>query len=178
MRRIGARLGQENGDKRVQKNELGKDTEDKEAKNVLLLVSTLIATVSFTAGFTLPGGYQSEIGPNQGFALLTRNAAFKAFVVTNTIAMIMSGGTVLTYLFMAILPLLRKNLKNIYSQVGFTFIALIAMATAFITGTYAVLGASSGPAIVVCGLGCHLFIGMIYKYLVDSNLLMLDVLAI
>lgn len=154
----GARQGQENGDRKVQENEVGKDTEDKEAKNVLLLVATLIATVSFAAGFTLPGGYQSEKGPNQGFAVLAKNAAFKAFVVTNTIAMMASSATVLSYLFMAIIPLLKKNLNNLLqSQIGLTFIALIAMATSFITGTYAVLGGSSGLAITVCVLACYLF---------------------
>ncbi|KAK9950351.1 hypothetical protein M0R45_005845 [Rubus argutus] len=164
FRTKGASQGQEHGDRKVQKNEVGKDThseEDKEVKNVLLLVATLIATVSFAAGFTMPGGYQSEKGPNQGFAVLIRNAAFKAFVVTNTIAMIMSSGTVLTYLFMAILPLKRKKLHNLQFQIDSTFIALIAMVIAFITGTYAVLGSSSRLAIAVCVLGCYLFILMI-----------------
>ncbi|TXG74291.1 hypothetical protein EZV62_002870 [Acer yangbiense] len=41
-----------------------------------LVVATLIATVTFTAGFTLSGGFMEEVGPDQGAALLTRNTFF------------------------------------------------------------------------------------------------------
>ena len=50
-----------------------------------MIVAALVATVTFAAGFTLPGGYNDN-----GMAILTKRAAFKAFIVTDTIAVILS----------------------------------------------------------------------------------------
>lgn len=54
--------------------------------NNLLLVSTLVATVTFAAGFTVPGGYKSS-GSDEGMATLVTNWPFKTFLICNTIAM-------------------------------------------------------------------------------------------
>lgn len=40
------------------------------AKETHLLVATLLATVTFAAAFTMPGGYQSEKGLDQGAIVL------------------------------------------------------------------------------------------------------------
>ncbi|XP_062005920.1 ankyrin repeat-containing protein At5g02620-like [Rosa rugosa] len=144
----------------VENNKVGKDTE-KEAIGVLLVVAKLIAKVTFAAGFTVPGGYQSEKGPEQGSAILTRNAAFKAFVVTNTIDMIMSSSTVLAYLIVSLRVAFRKiiGLPYLENQAVSMLCAMLAMVIAFITGTYAVLGTSSVLAIVVCVVGFSFFLG-------------------
>ncbi|KAF9611590.1 hypothetical protein IFM89_033594 [Coptis chinensis] len=55
-----------------------------------LVVGALIATVSFTAGITVPGGYISDGGPNQGRAVLSNEIAFKTFVISNTFALLLS----------------------------------------------------------------------------------------
>ncbi|GMY20690.1 ankyrin repeat-containing protein At2g01680 [Fagus crenata] len=63
-----------------------------EQRNTLetnLLVAMLVATVSFAAAFTMPGGYKSD-GPDQGLANLTAKVAFKAFVIFDTIAFLFS----------------------------------------------------------------------------------------
>ncbi|XP_058000453.1 uncharacterized protein LOC110662547 isoform X2 [Hevea brasiliensis] len=44
-----------------------------------ILVSTLIATVSFAAAFTVPGGYKNE-GPDEGMPVFIKKASFRAFV--------------------------------------------------------------------------------------------------
>ncbi|KAF5946526.1 hypothetical protein HYC85_016754 [Camellia sinensis] len=67
-----------------------------------LIVATLVATVAFTAGFTMPGGYNGNDGPNQGMAILTREAAFKVFMVTDIIAMSLSISAVLIHFYTAI----------------------------------------------------------------------------
>ncbi|XP_050114023.1 protein ACCELERATED CELL DEATH 6-like isoform X1 [Malus sylvestris] len=54
--------------------------------NNLLLVSTLVATVTFTAGFTMPGGYMSS-GNNEGKSTLVTDWLFQTFLICNTIAM-------------------------------------------------------------------------------------------
>ncbi|KAJ6724325.1 PROTEIN PHOSPHATASE 1 REGULATORY SUBUNIT [Salix viminalis] len=43
----------------------------KQMGNTLLLVATLIATVTFAAAFTMPGGFNNDRGPMQGVALIT-----------------------------------------------------------------------------------------------------------
>ncbi|CBI35183.3 unnamed protein product, partial [Vitis vinifera] len=54
----------------------------KDISNTHLLVATLIATVTFAAGFTLPGGYNDE-GPDKGKAVLSTKIAFKAFLLSD-----------------------------------------------------------------------------------------------
>ncbi|KAL7220250.1 hypothetical protein ACSBR2_013168 [Camellia fascicularis] len=58
----------------------------RKAGDTHLIVATLIATLTFAAGFTMPG-----------MAILTSEAAFKAFVVTDSMAMLLSTCAVLIY---------------------------------------------------------------------------------
>ncbi|MBA0666938.1 hypothetical protein Goklo_003296, partial [Gossypium klotzschianum] len=55
-----------------------------------LVVAALIATIAFAATITVPGGLNSEKGLEQGAPFLIDEAAFKAFVVTNALAFILS----------------------------------------------------------------------------------------
>ncbi|XP_034686674.1 ankyrin repeat-containing protein NPR4-like [Vitis riparia] len=79
-----------------------KSKEDKEKRTSALreqgkdhlIVSALITTVTYVAGFTLPGGYNGD----DGKAILSKKAAFGAFVVTDTIAMVSSLCAVAVYL--------------------------------------------------------------------------------
>ncbi|MBA0730274.1 hypothetical protein Golax_020624, partial [Gossypium laxum] len=59
-------------------------------RNTHLIVAALIATVTFAAAITVPGGLESEKGSKQGNPFLIHEAAFKAFVVTNALAFIFS----------------------------------------------------------------------------------------
>ncbi|KAF3457888.1 hypothetical protein FNV43_RR02548 [Rhamnella rubrinervis] len=75
---------------------------DKANKDAILVVSALIATVTVAAAFTLPGGYVSEEGQEQGAAILRKNAAFKAFIISDTIAMVCCSCAVFIHLFLAL----------------------------------------------------------------------------
>ncbi|KAI8007067.1 Protein ACCELERATED CELL DEATH 6 [Camellia lanceoleosa] len=55
----------------------------KERINTLMLVLTIIATVTFTAGFTVPGGYKSS-APDEGTTTLLNSNYFKAFLICDT----------------------------------------------------------------------------------------------
>ncbi|KAL6181905.1 hypothetical protein ACLB2K_048553 [Fragaria x ananassa] len=129
----------------VENKEKGKSSEDEysKMKDTHLVVATLIATVSFAAGFTMPGGYQSDKGSGHGFAILARSAAFQAFVITNTIAMTLSSCSVILHLYSIRFIKRRVFSEAYYFLYAFTMLAVIAMVIAFITGTYAVLGHSS-----------------------------------
>ncbi|KAK3119876.1 hypothetical protein QOZ80_9AG0676970 [Eleusine coracana subsp. coracana] len=50
------------------------------------LVAILIATITFAAAFTLPGGYSSDAG-SEGLPIMTRKLAFQAFLIFDTLAM-------------------------------------------------------------------------------------------
>ncbi|XP_059307790.1 uncharacterized protein LOC132059249 [Lycium ferocissimum] len=78
-----------------------------------LVVATLVAAATFTAGLTLPGGFDNNPGPNQGMALLIRKTAFKAFIVTNAISFVCSSGAVFSYIAMSAIDAFSKNLAAI-----------------------------------------------------------------
>ncbi|KAJ4717371.1 Ankyrin repeat-containing-like protein [Melia azedarach] len=127
----------------------------KESQNSHLVVAVLIATVTFTAGITLPGGYIGEKGPDQGTSMLvlTRNKAFQAFVILNTIAMILSSCGVFLHLFVRIIE--RKRTELTLWRVGLLFIsyAMAAMVLAFLMGMYAVLYRARELTISACAIG-------------------------
>ncbi|KAL5781884.1 hypothetical protein ACOSP7_006913 [Xanthoceras sorbifolium] len=131
------------------------------AKESHLVVAALIATVTFAAAFTLPGGYKSEQGKNQGTAILSRNSAFQSFVIADTIAMVFSMLAVFAYFIMSLefLPL-KRYLSLFQIAPWFVVVAMAAMVIAFVTGTYAVLSPSLGLAIATCIIGLTVFLLM------------------
>lgn len=54
------------------------------------IASVLIATVAFAAAFTLPGGLIADDHPHPGTATLARRFAFRAFVLSDTMAFVTS----------------------------------------------------------------------------------------
>lgn len=118
-----------------------------------MIVAALIATVTFTSGLTMPGGYYGNDGPNPGMAILSRHAAFKAFIVTDTIALMLSIAAIIYYFDMARCAD-KVELKKMCSMAGLAVTeALMTMMIAFVTGTYAVLANSLALAIATCVLG-------------------------
>uniref|UniRef100_A0A0E0BHC7 PGG domain-containing protein n=1 Tax=Oryza glumipatula TaxID=40148 RepID=A0A0E0BHC7_9ORYZ len=50
------------------------------------LVAILIATITFAAAFTLPGGYKTDAG-SEGLPVMAKKFAFQVFLVSDTLAM-------------------------------------------------------------------------------------------
>ncbi|WMV39567.1 hypothetical protein MTR67_032957 [Solanum verrucosum] len=117
LRGINARLGQRcdfdvkrqtDNIRKIQ--EMRKDDDEAKAKKEKLeiekimkstqmhvVVATLIMTVTFAAGFTLPGGLDSD----DGMVILVKNAAFAAFVISDILAFTCSACAIIIYFFMA-----------------------------------------------------------------------------
>ena len=105
------RLDLEVQDKGQVEKETGTESVDGGAGNVTAIeekgqtakeneVATIIATVTFTAAFTVPGGYESG-SDNQGLAILSKQAAFKVFVIANALAFGFSTASMLVYTYSA-----------------------------------------------------------------------------
>ncbi|KAJ9672016.1 hypothetical protein PVL29_025595 [Vitis rotundifolia] len=136
-----------------------RDKSSKEMAGTLIVMATLVATVTFTAAFTLPGGIQSE-GPHQGMAVLTRKAAFKAFIVTDTVAMTTSM-TAAVILFTSSWNDEKNKWYLHFIALQMLWMSLASMGLAFLTGLFTVLSDSMELAIMVCFIGC-LFPSLLY----------------
>ncbi|KAF3633048.1 putative gibberellin 2-beta-dioxygenase 1-like [Capsicum annuum] len=123
-----------------------------EATQIHLVVATLLVTVTFAAGFTLPGGFESDLNSsNKGMAILIRETVFRAFVVSDTIAFTCFAGAVFNYFYIAISAATAKRLNLITVRFKIAiFLQRLAMSTvviAFVTGMYATLAHSVGLAV-------------------------------
>nr|CAB3491921.1 unnamed protein product [Digitaria exilis] len=95
------------------------------------LAATLIATVTFAATFTMPGGYDQT----RGIVLHSRNDAFKVFVVSNTIAMCSSIVVVFLLIWARQEPI-KLKLHNLMWSQRLTIIACLAMLVSLMTAVY------------------------------------------
>lgn len=121
--------------------------EFKRGKGPHLLVATLIATVTFAACFTMPGGYINEMGPEQGQAILRRSSAFEAFLINNTIALMLSSFSVMAHLFAPLCKGKREITLLFWSQFYCIAFAMLAMVMAFSTAIFGVLRQSAALSI-------------------------------
>ncbi|XP_034685117.1 ankyrin repeat-containing protein At5g02620-like [Vitis riparia] len=124
-----------------------------------LIVAALVATVTFAAGFTLPGGYNDN-----GMAILTKRADFKAFIVIDTIAVILSLSAVLVYFSMSFHEDEDFLDKHLIMGVVLTVSSMGAMVFAFMTGLNAVLPLSSGLPTVIYIICCIFLLVYYFVY--------------
>ncbi|KAF3947120.1 hypothetical protein CMV_026704 [Castanea mollissima] len=134
------------------RSELQSTDNYKDRVNTLLLVSTLVATVTFAAGFTIPGGYNSS-GEDQGMATMLSNNVFHAFIFCNTIAMFSSIFVAVTLIW-AQLGDIRLVLIALRAALLLLGVALATMSLAFLFGIYLVVSKLSwlANAIMIMGL--------------------------
>ncbi|KAK4855778.1 hypothetical protein QYF36_010801 [Acer negundo] len=140
-----------------------KDINDIEKrKDSHLVVAALIATVTFAAAFTLPGGFKNEEGSDKGTAILSKKSAFQAFVITNSIAMVLSITAVFHNFVMSVG--FQKYVFLLSHASYYSLVAMGSMVVAFITGSYAVLSPSLGLSIVTIFIGLTFFLLVLYMF--------------
>ncbi|KAM7462927.1 hypothetical protein LguiA_031048 [Lonicera macranthoides] len=138
-----------------------------------VIVATLIATITFAAGFTMPGGFIQSGSSHQGMAVLTKSTAFQAFIISDTIALVLSTSAIFMYFFAS----RYSDTERIMGLVSAAFIlnvfALLAMMVAFVTGIYAVLSNSLALAIATC-VGYTLTGPRLWSFVQEHSLCTID----
>lgn len=135
-------------------------TSDGAMYEVHLLVAVLVATIAFAAAFQIPGGYQPD-----GTPALMEEAAFKCFLVFDTIAFSFSVATVY-FLFYASRDGFRGRSAFPYMSALLMVVSLIAMASAFVSGMYLISSKSRVLALVPFLMaGLFFSYGFIYWFL-------------
>ena len=115
------------------------------------LVAIPLATITFAAAFTLPGGYSADAGA-EGLPIMARKFAFQAFLISDTIAMC-SSFAVAFICIIARWEDLEFLLHYRYFTKKLMWLAYVATTTAFATGLYTVLAPHHlWLAIAVCVL--------------------------
>lgn len=113
------------------------------------LVATLIATVSFAATFTMPGGYSQT----EGTAIHGHTAAFKIFVISNTVAMCSSIVVVFCFIWAWRDPV-KFKLDQLMWGHRLTVLACLAMVVSLMTAVYITVAPTARwPAYVVIAIG-------------------------
>ncbi|CAH8313240.1 unnamed protein product [Eruca vesicaria subsp. sativa] len=123
----------------------------KDRVNTLLVVATLVATMAFAAGLSVPLGYNStEFKSNVKHYY--RESAFHAFVICNSIAVYSAviSTVALIGTQLADMKCMMTTFKFIVPLLGFS---IISMSLAFVSGLYLVLGQHHWLAIFVLASG-------------------------
>ncbi|XP_042983165.1 ankyrin repeat-containing protein ITN1-like isoform X1 [Carya illinoinensis] len=144
------------GEVESNKERMKKMEDDDKAAQIHLVVATLISTVTFAAGITMPGGFVGvDDHPHPGSAVLRKSVAFKAFIITNALSLMLSTSAVFIHLFIPLITstYLFENRKS-FLRMAFWFLlsSMAPMVLAFVTGTYAVLAHSdiAIPTCIIC----------------------------
>lgn len=122
-----------------------------------MIVAILIATITFAAGFTMPGGYDDD-EVNAGMAVLADKGFFQAFVVADTVAMALSFCAIYVYFMASTIEDKRKLIKCYSIARTMVTVSAQAMVVAFLTGVYVVLQQTYYLKVVVPITGIFTFL--------------------
>ncbi|KAL1819295.1 hypothetical protein ACET3Z_014164 [Daucus carota] len=140
--------------------------------NTQIIVTALITTVTFTVGFTMPGGYYQDDGDLKGMVLLSNKKAFIAFMISDALALLLSTSSLFLYFIATMYEDPYQVAKLNAASTVLNIVSVIAMMLTFITGTYVVLSHSRVLAITVCIIASLFFllvIGLLIKFRYDRK---------
>ncbi|ERN17308.1 hypothetical protein AMTRI_Chr02g258760 [Amborella trichopoda] len=120
--------------------------------NTLALVATLIAIVTFAAAFTMPGETKTH-GHKEGTTMFLHKAAFRTFVVADTVAMC-SSMVVALVLVWAVPSVLGMLANAVGWGLRLLWVALGGMVVTFVTAVYVTISPDCMWLVVVCVMGC------------------------
>ncbi|KAJ4745409.1 Ankyrin repeat protein family-like protein [Rhynchospora pubera] len=131
----------------------------------LVIISALIATVTFAASFTMPGGYISDDHVSRGTPILSRKYAFKAFIVADLLAFV-SSLLATSWLICAGSASVDFSVRTTHlaSSVYMVTVAVQATVCAFALATYTMLYQVNLPIGI---LVCLLTFGLLPLYNMD-----------
>lgn len=148
-----SRLDDITGDKSVKDNKLlNRYSRLKEISGTHLLVAGLIATVTFTAGFQVPGGYKD--GLLQGTAALSSKVTFRVFFLANSLAFYCSTASAFLHFLRSIEQNYHLLLRFTKSAAALIYISILSLVIAFTAGAHAILPEHLGFNKIILVLGC------------------------
>ena len=113
--------------------------------------------VTFTAAFTVPGGFNQNGNVGEGLAVLSKITAFRVFLIANTLAFGLSTTSVFVH-FLASATITGAVFHREVARRTSLFInwSIGALLVAFIAGTYTVVPHSLGISVLVIPCCCFL----------------------
>lgn len=107
----------------------------KDYVNTMGVIAALLATISFTAAFTVPGGLIQE----KGTPIFIKDAAFQMFMVFNVLTMCLSMVVLFCLLWILAIRDHRKSVKLMDFSMSLLQISFYTILIAFMTGVYATI---------------------------------------
>ena len=130
--------------------------------NTIGVIAALLATITFTAAFTVPGG----LNPYNGAPLLMKRAAFRVFLVSDILALCLS--MMILFFLLSITGIEKERVVLLDLVIFLLKQSFYATLVAFMTGLYVTtISSASWVAILACAL-CSMLILLMRDSVVTS----------